>query len=132
MDANALDRTWFDEIETTQADHLKLDFATSLERAIAHADITRSDLARALEKSPAWVTKVLRGDENLTIETMCKLAEAIAHEVHIHMAPKDAAVRWFEAYGRVVVPEKRPETKGQQSWNKLLEGVHEHRIPAAA
>jgi transcriptional regulator with XRE-family HTH domain len=121
-------RDWFDSIEVLHADDVKLDFAVSLERALRQSNLTRSDLARLVERSPAWITKILRGDTNLTIETMCRLSEALNHELHLHLAPKDADVKWFEAYSRV----KAPNPKKSKAWNETKEFRNGWPIPAAA
>lgn len=61
-------------------------------------DRPRAALAEGARVSPAYITKVLRGDENLTIETMAKLALAVGGKVRIHIADLDAETRWFDYY----------------------------------
>ena len=39
--------------------------------------ISRVELAKRLGSSPAYITKVLRGDINFTVETMVRLAKAV-------------------------------------------------------
>lgn len=131
MRTENFDRDWYDSLETDHADSVKMDIAVAIERALATANISRSDLAELISSSPAWITKVLRGDANLTIETMCRLATALEHEVHIHLAPKDAFVRWFEAYERVTSSHRKNE-KATLDWTSHKEISHEWKIPAAA
>jgi transcriptional regulator with XRE-family HTH domain len=50
--------------------------------------ITRSDLARRLGVSPAYITKVLRGNVNFTVESMVRLVRAAGGEVKIQVAPR--------------------------------------------
>lgn len=90
---------WYRNLDndpTYWAEHVKLDFAFSLDRLIRKSGLTRRDLASRLESSPAYVTKALRGDANLTIESMARLAFAAGGRVHVHIAEIDNAVRWFE------------------------------------
>ncbi|MEX1023163.1 MAG: helix-turn-helix transcriptional regulator, partial [Dehalococcoidia bacterium] len=47
---------------------------------MAVLDVSRAELARRLGTSPAWVTQLLRGDENLTLRTLGKLAVALEFE----------------------------------------------------
>lgn len=61
-------------------------------------DEPRTSLAEAAGVSPAYITKVLRGDENLTVETMAKLALAMGGKVRIHIAGLEAETRWFDYY----------------------------------
>ncbi len=35
--------------------------------------MTKTDLAKAMDVSPSYIGKLLRGNENLTLETICKL-----------------------------------------------------------
>ena len=63
----------------------------------------RAALAEAAGVSPAYITKVLRGDENLTVQTMVKLALALDAKVRIHIADVDAETMWFDYYTTTVV-----------------------------
>lgn len=49
--------------------------------------ITRSELARRLEASPAYVTKILRGNANFTLATMVRLARALGAELQVSLKP---------------------------------------------
>lgn len=89
---------WFTAIEVDEAEDLKLDFALSLERAMEHGSISKSDFARLTGVSQARISKVLRGDTNLTIESMVSLAKALGQKVHIHVADKNVKLRWFEVH----------------------------------
>lgn len=91
---------WYKGIEDSDLDYvqesLKLDFAVAIERAMEDRDINKSEMATKIESSPAYITKVLRGDANVTIETMAKLTHALDYCVHIVLARKSHKVRWFE------------------------------------
>lgn len=43
--------------------------------------MTQKTLADAMNVSPAYIGKLLRGNENLTLETICKIQEAIGREI---------------------------------------------------
>ena len=58
--------------------------------------ISRAELARRMGTSRAYITKLLDGNANFTLETMTKVAMALGAAVHVHLAPQDAAVRWKE------------------------------------
>jgi transcriptional regulator with XRE-family HTH domain len=87
MDINSLTE-WFNSIEVDQAEAIKLDFAISIDRALKDSNLTRKAFAEKLQTSPAWVTKVLRGDVNLTIESMEKLCNAIGLNLEINVTKK--------------------------------------------
>lgn len=55
----------------------KLEFSMSLNTIMVEKGISKSELARLIGKSPAYITKVLSGDANLTIETMVMLSRAL-------------------------------------------------------
>jgi ribosome-binding protein aMBF1 (putative translation factor) len=83
-------REWVDDARSSAdyaADQVKLDFAVDLERRMDQLGISRAELARRLQTSAAAVTMALRGDANLTIERMVRMARALDATVHIHVAP---------------------------------------------
>jgi len=50
--------------------------------------VSRSELARRLGVSPAYVTKVLRGNVNFTLDSMVRLVRAAGGDVSLQVAPK--------------------------------------------
>lgn len=71
-----------------------LDFTEELSRLMDVKKVSRSDLAEKIGSSPAYITKVLRGNVNFTLSSMSKLALALDSVVHIHLSDKDAVVNW--------------------------------------
>lgn len=69
----------------------KLDFAFGLNEVMNANHLSRADLARALQTSPAYVTKVLGGNCNFTIATMVDLARAAGGELILKVAQKTHA-----------------------------------------
>ena len=65
-----------------------LDFTEGLHRIMEANGVTRSDLARRLGVSPAYITKVLRGNVNFTVDSMVRLVRAAGGEVHIQVAAR--------------------------------------------
>lgn len=61
----------------------KLAFAVALEEKRKKARMSYKDMAIKLETSPAYMTKVFRGDANLTIESMVKLARAAGGQLSL-------------------------------------------------
>jgi transcriptional regulator with XRE-family HTH domain len=90
------DVAWFEQIEVNHIDEVKLDFAAAVDRELERCQLSRSGLARALGTSPAWVTKVLRGDANPTVETMQRVASAVGCDLFTHLAPKGVVGVWVE------------------------------------
>lgn len=81
----------------------KLDFAVSLEKQRRQVGMTYSAIAEKLGTSAAYITKVFRGDTNLTIESMVKLARATDSKVHISLVDERFDVKptaWISAISR--------------------------------
>ena len=81
-----------------------LQFTSSLVRLMKVDKVQGKDLASRLGVSPAQVSKVLSGQENVTIETMAKFADALDAVVHLHVAKKGVQVQWRE-----LPPGRHPE-----------------------
>jgi transcriptional regulator with XRE-family HTH domain len=79
--------------------------------------VSGKELAQLLGVAPSTVSKALSGGENLTIETMAKIAGALDAAVYIHVAKKGTAVHWVEdsAYSYPVVSEARVESSSASS-----------------
>jgi transcriptional regulator with XRE-family HTH domain len=76
------------ERDTYWVASLILDFTEGLHRMMEVNGVSRSELARRLGVSPAYVTKVLRGNVNFTLDSMVRLARAAGGEVSLQVAPK--------------------------------------------
>lgn len=59
-------------------------------------EISRSELARRLGKKPAFITKLLRGDNNFTFETAVRIARALNAEFVPHLRPQGWGTRWLD------------------------------------
>jgi len=84
---------WFESLAVDQAEKIKIDFAVSIDKAIKDLGLTRKEVAVKLATSPAWVTKVLRGDVNLTIESMAKLCDAVGYELEFKICDRNVVRR---------------------------------------
>lgn len=73
------------------------DFTEELSRRMEVLGMSRSALARQIGSSPAYITQLLRGEENLTAKTMAKLARAVGSVVRVHLAPVGAYTVWLDA-----------------------------------
>lgn len=62
-------------------------FSEDLFLLMKERGVSKSDLAKRLGKSPAYVTKILRGQSNFTIESMVVLARALDAELDVHITP---------------------------------------------
>ncbi len=74
------------------------EFATEIARLMREQKVTRAELARRLGTTRPNVTKLLRGDARLKLQTMAKVAMALGAVVHVHVADRYAATRWIDSF----------------------------------
>ena len=73
---------------------LILDFTENLHRLMKKKNIKKSELAKQLGTSAAYITKVLRGDENFTLKTMFRLAKAVGGNLQLHVVSDETEIQW--------------------------------------
>lgn len=71
-----------DSYWTSRAVH---ELTEDLSRLMEQRGVSKAELARRLGSSPAYVTKVLRGNTSFTIEAMVRLARALDGKLSLHM-----------------------------------------------
>ena len=74
--------------DTYWVSSLILDFTEGLHKIMDENGVSRSELARRLGVSPAYITKVLRGNVNFTLDSMVRLVRTAGGEVSLQVAPK--------------------------------------------
>lgn len=92
------------------AEDAKMDFIDKISTLMLEQKVSRSELARRVGTSPAYVTKVLGGHLNLSIDSMSKFAFALGLKVEFNFTPiedrqakqiecdvKDSSVRYLIA-----------------------------------
>lgn len=82
-------------------DRAMLRVAEEIFLALERSGITRAELARRLGTSPAYVTKILRGNANFTLETLARVAQALGGEFKFHLAPRGMHTKWFDVAARI-------------------------------
>ena len=63
-----------------------LEFTEGVVREMERQGISRTELAKRLGATPAYVTKILRGKVNFTLATMVRLARALDAELLVQLA----------------------------------------------
>jgi len=82
--------------ETYWVERAILDFTENLVSLMEEKGVSKAELARRIEKSPAYITKVMRGNTNFTIESMVRLVRAVDGQLCIRATHQDRDVRWFD------------------------------------
>ena len=111
------------------------DFTEEICRLLADKKMSRADLARSLQTTPAYVTKVLRGNANFTLASLAKMALALESQVRVHLAPKGSCTIWKDVLGE---PEETWTTQfkghftvsgqpqGQPTWDELIQPLEQY------
>ena len=94
-----------------RAEGASIQFTEELVARMKASGINRSALAEKIGTSPAYVTKILRGDTNFTLDSMVKIADALGCELTIGLRPLAIArtsVRPSKVSYRDAPPPPRP------------------------
>jgi len=90
---------WMNDAEKSedfQVEKLILHFTEEVVSAMKVRNMSQADLARMLEKSPAYVSKMLAGETNFTLRSLVRIARAldlrlqlglVERGVHTHRKP---------------------------------------------
>lgn len=90
---------FFQELESSDEFHnegAKLEFALELKRMMEETATKRADLAMRLKVSRPMISKLLRGDANVTIETMVKACRAVGGKLFLKIAREGCDSRYME------------------------------------
>ena len=104
----------------------RLEFMEELAREMKHLNISRTELAKRIGVSPAYITKILRGDSNFTLQSMVKLAFALGSKLCIRMEPLDRGIcEWKVMTSDVPGPQ---ETTLRVTWGSLPARTRESKL----
>ncbi|MFT5815784.1 MAG: transcriptional regulator with XRE-family HTH domain [Psychroserpens sp.] len=78
-----------------KAETSKMKFAFRITDLLKHNNMSNKHLADKLDTSNAYVTKILRGDQNFSIESMHKIADAVNADLSFHLSHKGTNFQWF-------------------------------------
>lgn len=76
----------------------KLDFAIMIEAAINESGMNKKEFAERIGKSAAFVSKILRGDNNFQIDTMVVIARRLGFDLAIKFERKPSS--WWGEFGQ--------------------------------
>ena len=96
------------EHDSYWAESLKIEFAVALEKQRRVVGISYSQLAETIKTSAAYISKIFRGESNLTIESMVKLARAVDGCINIEVVDKAHAARKWDVADLLYHNDKRP------------------------
>ena len=79
-----------------------LEFTSQINRLMQEKNISKVELARLLGTSPAYVTKVFRGDANFTMRSMVKLSRVLGGHFTPSITTTTAAVQVPAPMGKII------------------------------
>lgn len=94
-----------------------LEFTEQMAQALIAQDLKRSELAQRLGTSRAWVTKLLDGQENMTLKTMVRVANALDMDLNVMLKqrPTKARSSTRRAPGKTTAPRARKRSAAARS-----------------
>ena len=84
------------ETDTYWTEKAIIEYTEEMVSQMAKQEVSRTELARRLGKNPAFVTKLLRGNNNFTFDTVVRIARALEMEFVPHMKPVGWQTRWLD------------------------------------
>lgn len=94
-----------------RAEGASIRFTEDLVALMNSRSLTRTALAEKIGNSPAYVTKILRGDTNFTLDSMARIAQALDCEITVglrSLAPSTAPKPRTNVNYRVSAPIPSP------------------------
>ena len=101
-----------------QIDRLKVEISERIYNAMNQQGVSNAELARRLGKSRAYVTKLLRGTTNFTLESLVRIGRALSCEVEFELLPKPAQTKASAASKAVRKSASKTPTKGIRKGSK--------------
>jgi transcriptional regulator with XRE-family HTH domain len=91
--------------------HTKLEFTENLRRLLEEKKETKAGLAKKLGKSPAYITKIFRGNVNFTLESMVRLVRAMGGRLKVELEPEatkrvQPELKWETNVYGLILPEQ--------------------------
>lgn len=102
------------------------DFTDDLYSLMETRGVNKAELARRIGSSPAYITKVLRGNNNFTIESMVRLVRALDGQLCIHVGRAEDQVRWFD----VVAKRGHHAAAPQAGFRRISETHYQKQTPS--
>ena len=89
----------------------KINIAEQIAQALRREDVSKAELARRLNKSRAYITQILQGGANFTIESLVRIALTLNCDFDFRLKPKSFIQSW-QPIGNVTSIEEWRRTHG--------------------
>lgn len=88
-----------EEDPEARSNRIRIEIAEQIYLAMQRQNVTRSELAASLGKSRSYVSMLLRGTENLTIQTLDRIAGALKCELRMQFEDASTPMSWSSFLG---------------------------------
>jgi hypothetical protein len=110
----------------------KLEFTEEMLARMKERGVKKGQLAAGLGAKPAFVTRLVSGHNNFTLETMVRVARALGCEFRSHLQPAGTKACWIDVLKQ---EPQRPAVWAPEEFSKIEtirpDFAHE-TVPAAA
>jgi transcriptional regulator with XRE-family HTH domain len=87
----------------------KLKIVDQIVEAMNSEGVNKAELARRLCKSRAYITQILQGDVNFTIESLVRIATTLDCEIEVQLARKYTVGAWIKECYKPVLDDLNEE-----------------------
>ncbi|HVS80885.1 MAG TPA: helix-turn-helix transcriptional regulator [Pyrinomonadaceae bacterium] len=109
----------------------KTEIAENIYLAMKREDVSKAELARRLGKSRAYVTQILQGGVNFTIESLVRIATVLDCELDMRLAPNTMIEHWnLQSLGNVGKAENSDNFVGTGSEKPTAANTNELALAA--
>lgn len=95
---------------------LKFDITEEISKHMAGNNISRVELAEKMGTSRAYITKMLRGDTNFTLETLVKIAGALGCSANFRLCPEGFSVSHLSVFTSRTVDASLSDFSGRDKY----------------
>ena len=81
-----------------RAEGASIEFTNAMLTRMRQLEVSRSELAARIGVNPAYISKILRGDTNFSLETMVKIANALESDFRCHLEPAAAGPQKLDGH----------------------------------
>jgi transcriptional regulator with XRE-family HTH domain len=113
----------FEQSESYHLDAAKVEISEQIYLAMEQQGVSKAELARRLGKSRAYVTKILQGSTNFTLESLVRIARALDCQLDLQFSPRHRASELDELWeaGRRSASHSKVLSRPSVEYLKLLE-----------
>jgi|SRR5882724_3484893 len=86
------------ETHEYRAEGASIEFTNAMLTRMCQVGVSRSKLAAKIGVNPAYISKILRGNTNFSLETMVKIGNALESQFRCHLQPVGVKSQWLDVY----------------------------------